>query len=86
MKKFLFSATLLCSISFSGKAAAREGKSAVVTNMSKANSKVAKPFAACLLYIMDFSCPAQGWTIPVVGRTEIELAEKYMWYQTHLDC
>ncbi|GAB3730879.1 hypothetical protein GCM10027594_12890 [Hymenobacter agri] len=84
MKKNLFFAALLCSISFAGKAATNETKAAGLAK--KPTAAAVKPARVKYLYEMTFDCPKQGWSIPVVGYTRQEMANAYMFYQTHLDC
>lgn len=86
MKKNLFVAALLCSISFAGNAATNEAKNTPAEKKTAASVELVQPLRVKLLYMMDFHCAAQGWTIPVVGRTPQEMTKQYQYYVDHLAC
>lgn len=84
MKKALFLAAMLCGLSFASNAAASKAKEAAAEK--KPEARIEMKTTRVLLYEMTFTCPKQGWSIPVVGNTLGEMGEAYMFYQTHLDC
>ena len=86
MKKNLFLAALLCSISFVGKAATNETKTATIAKKPVATATVAKPSRVKELYEIIFDCPAQGWSIGCYGYTQLQAAQVYLYYQANLDC
>lgn len=86
MKKNLFIAALLCSISFAGNATTHKTKTSAVEKTAAGSTEVIKPLRAKLLYMMDFNCAAQGWTIPVVGYTVKQMIDQYQYYVDNLDC
>ena len=85
MKKVMVLAAMLCGISFASNAADAKKENVANVNKDLKQAECVKP-AVYELFIMEFSCPKQGWTIPVVGATQLEAAQAYMFYQTHLDC
>ena len=86
MKKNLFFAVLLCSISFAGKAATNETKVSPIAKKSMAAAIVTKPVSVKKLYEITFDCPKQGWSIGCYGYTELQAAQVYLYYQANLDC
>ena len=86
MKKNLFIAALLCSISFAGKAATNETKTTSVEKSTVAAAKIAIPARVKFLYETTFTCAAGGWSVQVYGRTVSALNAAVAWYETHASC
>ena len=86
MKKNLFLAALICSISFVGRATTNETKAATIAKRPVATATVAKPSRAKLLYEIMFDCPAQGWSIGCYGYTQLQAAQVYLYYQANIAC
>lgn len=86
MKKFLSIAALLCSISFASNATAHKAKDTATKKTIEVSTKIAKLAPVCYLYEMTFDCPGQGFSVQCYGRTEQEMANAYLFYQSHLAC
>ena len=84
MKKNLFLAALLCSISFVGRAATNETKAATIAKKPVATAT--KPSRVKYLYEIIFDCPAQGWSIGCYGYTQLQAAQVYLYYQDNIAC
>lgn len=86
MKKNLFIAALLCSISFAGNATARKAKASTIEKKPVVSTKLINASRVCELYEITFDCPAQGWSIGCYGYTQLQAAQVYLYYQANLDC
>lgn len=87
MKKNLFIAALLCSISFAGKAATNEIKTAAVEKSAVTTAEVSKPTHVRLrLEELTFNCAAGGWSVQCYGSTLQEALTVYRWYAAHTSC
>lgn len=86
MKKFVLLAAIACGISFTGNATTLKAGVAKTIKKSAVSTKLASPSRIQFLYEMEFTCEAQGWTIPVVGNTLKEMNDAYFFYLSHLEC
>ena len=86
MKKNLFIAALLCSISFAGNAATNETKTAAVEKSAVTTAKVSKPSHVKYLCAVTFNCAGGGWSVQCYGSTCEDAMKIYMWYANNASC
>ena len=86
MKKNLFLAVLLCSISFASNAATNETKVVAIKKSPVMSTTVSKPSRLKRLCELTFNCAAGGYSIQCYGRTEAAAAAVYMYYANNLAC
>lgn len=83
MKKNLFIAALLCSISFAGKAATNETKTAAV---EKSVVNASPNSIKRELFSTTYACPNGAWSVIVYGTSPADLDRNFAWYVANANC